>query len=414
MEERGHEAHSCRVVKTGNITSRPEHEALLCCLQASVNAETEGRLRDLVVANFDWKYLFQLARRHSVVPLTSARLQQYASDLIPTAELQRLKKHYQENTARNLILTAELVRIIELLANSGIEAVPYKGPALALFAYGDLALRRYVDLDIMVRKSDVLQARDLLIADGYRQTRELNLDQQQRLLQTQHNLQFSRSRHQLIVELHWEVASHFFASSVQADELWQNLVSIQLNGTRVQTLAAEDLLFSLCVHGSRHLWERLSWICDIAMIVERHQLDWPRLLQRAAANHNERMFLLGPHLAARLMGTQLPDTVVAETKADSRLNPLATEITERLFNGTIHIPASRREIFKYNFQVRQGWGSRARYGLFMLSPTDSDFSIVSLPQRLGFVYYLLRPFRLLLKEKAAGASAPPAYTSEDH
>src|SRR5215468_11283071 len=197
MEERGHEAHSSRVVKTGNITSRPEHEALLCCLQASVNAETEGRLRDLVVANFDWKYLFQLARRHSVVPLTSARLQQYASGLIPTAELQRLKKHYQENTARNLILTAELVRIIELLANSGIEAVPYKGPALAWFAYGDLALRRYVDLDIMVRKSDVLQARDLLIADGYRQTRELNLDQQQRLLQTQHNLQFSRSRHQL-------------------------------------------------------------------------------------------------------------------------------------------------------------------------------------------------------------------------
>src|SRR5215510_3625505 len=340
--------------KTGNITSRPEHEALLCCLHASINAETEARLRDLVVTDFAWEYLFQLARRHSVVPLTSARLQQYASDLIPTAELQRLKKHYQENTARNLVLTAELVRVVELLANSGIEAVPYKGPALALFAYGDLALRRYVDLDIMVRKSDVLRARDLLIADGYSQTRELNLDQQQRLLQTQHNLQFSRSRHQLIVELHWEVASHLFASSVQADELWQNLVSIQLNGTRVQTLAAEDLLFSLCVHGSRHLWERLSWICDIAMIVERYQLDWPRLLARAAASHNERMFLLGLHLVARLLGTQLPGAVVAKIKADSRLSPLATEITERLFNGTIHVPATRREIFKYNFQVRQG------------------------------------------------------------
>ncbi len=383
--------------KTENISSRPEHEVLLSCLHAFVNAVTETRLRNLLATDFAWDYFFQLARRHSVVPLASARLLQYAPDLIPAAELSRLKRHYQENTARNLILTAELVRIIELLAQSGIEAVPYKGPALALFAYGDLALRRYVDLDIMVRKSDVLRARDLLIADGYSQTRELNLDQQQRLLQTQHNLQFSRSRHQLIVELHWEVASHFFASSVQADELWQNLVSIHLNGSPVRTLAAEDLLFSLCVHGSRHLWERLSWICDIAMIMERHQLDWPGLLERAAASHNERMFLLGPHLAAQLLGAQLPDTVVAKIQADSSLQQLATEISARLFNGTVHIPATNREIFDYNFRVRQGLGSRARYGLFMLSPTDTDFSMVSLPQGLGFVYYLLRPFRLLWK-----------------
>jgi hypothetical protein len=216
-------------------------------------------------------------------------------------------------------------------------------------------------------------------------------------LQTQHNLQFSRSGHQLIVELHWEAASQLFASSVQADELWQNLAIIELNGAAVRTLSAEDLLFSLCVHGSRHLWERLSWICDIAMIVERHQLDWPRLLQRAAASHNERMFLLGLHLAAKLLGAQLPDTVVAKTKADSRLNQLATDISERLFNGTVHIPATPREIFNYNFRVRKGLGSRARYGLFMLSPTDTDFSMVSLPPRLWFAYYLLRPFRLLLK-----------------
>jgi len=379
---------------------------LLCCLHASVNAETETRLRGLVVAGPDWEYLFQLARRHSVVPLISARLTHYVADLIPPAELQRLKKHYQENTARNLVLTAELVRIIKLLANSGIEVVPYKGPALALFAYNDLALRRYVDLDVMVRKSDVLRARDLLIADGYNQTRQLSLDQQQRLLRTQHNLQFSRSGHKLIVELHWEVASHLFASSVQAEELWQNLATIELNEVAVKTLSAEDLLFSLCVHGSRHLWERLSWICDIAMIVEHHQLDWPRLLQRAADTHNERMFLLGLHLAAHLLEARLPASLVAKAKTDPSLDGLALEITQRLFNGTVHIPATTREIFKYNLRVRQGLAARARYGLFMLAPTDGDFSAVSFPPRLWFAYYLLRPFRMLLKNGSAGG--PPA------
>jgi hypothetical protein len=374
---------------------------LLCCLRARLDAETVARLRVLVVGGLDWEYLFRFVPRHSVVPLTSARLQQYASDLIPPAELQRLKKHYQENIARNLILTGELVRIIELLAHSGIEAVPYKGPVLAAFAYGDLALRRYVDLDIMVRKSDVWRARDVLLADGYSQTRALNLDQQQLLLQTQHNLQFSRSGHKLIVELHWEVASHFFASSVQADQLWKNLVTIQLQGASVKTLSADDLLFSLCVHGSRHLWERLSWICDLAMIVERHELNWSNLLQRAADTHSERMFLLGVHLAAALLGAKLPEVVLKSIKADSELDKLATQIVQRLFNGTEHVPATPSEILKYNLRVRQGLVSRASYGLFMFSPTDSDLSMVSLPQRLSLGYYFLRPFRMLFKKKEA-------------
>ena len=71
-------------------------------------------------------------------------------------------------------------------------------------------------------------------------------------------MQFSRDNRRLIIELHWEVAPHLFASSVSAEQLWQNLVTIDLNGTQVKTLSADDLLFSLCVHGSRHLWERLE------------------------------------------------------------------------------------------------------------------------------------------------------------
>src|SRR6476659_6638038 len=97
------------------------------------------------------------------------------------------------------------------------------------------------------------------------------------LLRTQHNLQFSRDNHRLLLELHWEVAPHLFAASVQENELWQNLTTMNINGHEVKTLRAEDLLFSLCVHGSRHLWERLGWICDLAELIARHKLDWDAL-----------------------------------------------------------------------------------------------------------------------------------------
>jgi hypothetical protein len=197
----------------------PAAKLLLCC--ARTNA-----------GDVDWEYLFQLARRHSVVPLVYVQLERHGPDLVPPQVLTKFKRHYIENSARNTILTAELCRLINLFRDQRIDAIPYKGPVLAQFAYGNLALRRFVDLDVIVRKSDVLQARQILLDEGYTPTKSLSLSQQEVLLRTQHNLQFSRDNHRVFVELHWDVAPHLFASSVNTDRLWQELVTVDLNGRR--------------------------------------------------------------------------------------------------------------------------------------------------------------------------------------
>src|ERR1041385_3720901 len=83
----------------------------------------------------DWEYLFQLARRHSIVPLVYAQL-----DVAPPEVLAKFKQHYIENSARNTVLTAELCRLINLFRDEGIEAIPYKGPVFVLFAYRHIPL----------------------------------------------------------------------------------------------------------------------------------------------------------------------------------------------------------------------------------------------------------------------------------
>ncbi len=101
-----------------------------------------------------------------------------------------------------------------------------------------------------------------------------------------------------------------------------------VRGTEMKTLSADDLLFSLCVHGSRHLWERLGWICDIAELITRHEINWPALLQRAAATDSERMFLLGLHLAHKLLDAPLPSSV--QQRCDRRR---ASRITRQQCRG---------------------------------------------------------------------------------
>lgn len=371
-----------------------ESELLLSCARTKAAPEVVTRIRSIVSeTRIDWDYFFLLARRHAVVPLVYRQLR----DIVPAEHLKTFKQHYQENSARNAVLTAELCRLIKLLADSGIDAIPYKGPLLSLFAYDDLALRRFVDLDLIVKKQDVARARDLLLADNYTLSKPLTSEQQELLLKTQHNLQFTKDDRRLIVELHWEVAPHLFATTVQGETLWEDLVAFDLNGTTVRTLSAGDLLFSLCVHGSRHLWERLGWICDVAELISRRQLNWTALLDRAIKADAERMFLLGLYLAEKLLQAPLPSDVKRRCEADKRLEQLAANIVDHLFNGPEHVPASSSEIFKYNLGVRKSLSARTRYLVHMLRPTDADVDGHSLPAGFSFAYYLIRPFRLLFR-----------------
>jgi hypothetical protein len=375
-----------------------ERELLLCCARTKASAQIATRIRALATDNeLDWDYLFQLAHRHAVIPLLYRQLAREGADLIPPSFLAELKTQYQQNYARNIILTDELCRVIDIFKEAGIEAIPYKGPALAQFAYGDLGLRRFVDLDVIVKKSDVPRARDLLFKEDYALSKPLTPTQQDLLLRTQHNLQFARDDRRILLELHWEVAPHLFASSVQENELWQNLTGIKLSYREVNALSAEDLLFSLCVHGSRHLWERLGWICDISEIIARHELNWDALQQRAAATDNERMLLLGLYLAQKLLQANLPPEVQQRCAADERLESLAANVIEHLFNGPAHVPATSREIFQYNLRVRKSLTARARYLVHILRPTDRDVGTQLVPERFTFVYYLTRPFRLFFR-----------------
>jgi hypothetical protein len=64
-------------------------------------------------------------------------------------------------------MTEELVRVLKFFAEAGIPAIPLKGPALAQALHGDSSLRTYVDLDILVPRSMVGRAFDLLRPGGY-------------------------------------------------------------------------------------------------------------------------------------------------------------------------------------------------------------------------------------------------------
>ncbi|MGH7231994.1 MAG: nucleotidyltransferase family protein, partial [Nitrospiraceae bacterium] len=148
--------------------SRVEHEIAVCCARISLGSDTASRLRTLFRQSVDWLYLLRLARQHGMTPLLYRHLSGTCADMVPKAVLDQLGEAFKENLQNNLLLTAELLTLMQMFERQGIAAVPYKGPVLAVSVYGNLALRQFRDLDIFVHKRDALKARDLLIERGYR------------------------------------------------------------------------------------------------------------------------------------------------------------------------------------------------------------------------------------------------------
>lgn len=409
--------------------TRPEEELFLCCARTRIDPQRAERVRGLLRQEIDWTYLIRTAHRHGVMSLLYASLNSVCPELVPRGARYYLRDHFCSNAARNLFLTDELLRLLKLLAAQEIAAVPFKGPVLAACVYGNLALRQFGDLDILVHKRDVTRARDLLVSEGYQPPPwlvRMTAAQRAASLDFQHyHYQFVRGDGRVMVELHWGLIEHYLAFRLPLECLWERLEQVSLLGTRVRNFPPEGLLLFLCAHGAKHGWERLEWICGVAELLRtREGLDWARVLWTAERLGSGRMLRLGLLLANDLLGTTLAKDVQRRIRADAVARSLAARVSDRLFREPVAPPRWRDrplplvglapDLIRFHLGAKERWRDRARYvaGLARLvvnqavTPGVRDVELLPLPASLAFVHYLLRPLRLLGEQARRSWSQP--------
>jgi hypothetical protein len=278
-------------------------------------------------------------------------VQTIGADLVPPSVWAELQYHFHANAQRNLLLGGTLLRLLGLLARHDIPAIPYKGPVLAMAVYGNLALRQFGDLDILVRQQDVERAKDLLLAQGYRwwEQRPLTLLPRQRKV-----YELISADGQVLVELHWAITSSTFYFPLNPARLWERLETVVLLETPVRTLTSEYLLLILCVHGAKHHWHRLAWICDTATLLHvSAEINWEYLLEQADRLGCRRMLLLGVFLAQTLLGKSLSEPLQHRLDADVTIPSLTQEVQARLFSDARRpLAAIDRPLFYLHLRER--------------------------------------------------------------
>ncbi len=360
------------VDRRASVWLPPEAELVLCCAGAEVSDTHAARFQALLREDLDWDRGIQLAMQHGVLPLLFQHIDSADSASVPDDAYAQLQSYFYANKLHNGRLTCKLLDLLHLFDAHGIAAIPFKGPALAVAAYGNVDLRQFGDLDMLVPERDCAAAMQVLVSQGFRLKSEaMNLqDEMARLSRCAYS--FIHDADDIAVDLHWGITAAMeypyraFALPLGDIDVWEHLESIPLADTSVPSFAPEDLFLILSIHGSKHRWERLGWLCDIAALIRADpQIPWARIRSNASRLGCRRMLDLGVLMAHTMLGVGLPESVLQPVRTGAVVRSLARAV-ERDWFANAEREAGIVARSRFYLRMRERWRDKVQYGALLV------------------------------------------------
>ena len=341
----------------------------------------------------DWDELMRLADDHGTSSLLYQNLRRIG-DAVPSAVLELLRQRYERNVLKSLFVTRELIRILDSVEALGIEVIPYKGAVLSEVYYGDMAMRESGDMDLFVRKQDLVRIRSAIGDLGYTPRVPLPVGTDQDYLASGYEWTFDGPLGKNLLELQWALQPRFYALDFDMGGLFERAVKETVGGRGVRTPSAEDLLLVLAVHAAKHVWGRLIWLCDIGQILKRETLNWDWVQERARESGIERILHITLLLTRRFLGTAIPAAVDRAMVADRAAQAAANEIGAGVAAGVLY-DVRRVSYFRLMMRLRERRVDRLRFlGRLTFTPGPGEWEAVRLPRALFPLYRVVRLGRL--------------------
>jgi hypothetical protein len=184
----------------------------------------------------------------------------------------------------------ELAHILHQFNGRQIQAIVFKGAALAYSVYPDPAGRTMGDIDVWVAGEDIERARQALTEAGYESFHKPDRPPALMVMfQGEIGLQHRQSEYGL-VELHWGIfAGEWLRRAARVSDLSAiraRLVATLLAGETAWVLSPEDAILQSAIHTAvnhQMSMSPLRGLVDIALLARHYPVDWEAITQRARA-----------------------------------------------------------------------------------------------------------------------------------
>ena len=389
-------------INTVNMDSNHSDEVKLLLMTCTlvISTEKQDQINHFLEQHaLNWEHLLALATRHRLTPFVYRTLRQFAT--IPDAFLNQLQQDYRISTTDNLLKLHQYQVIDSLLAENGIDHLPLKGIRLALRGYPDSSLRISGDIDVLVRKEDVVKTIDVLKTQSYQLSR-------------QHSLHWQHAQQTIFSDLYEVSLTKPFANGSQFDiDLhWQimgfnkHYASFDLTYVRADpdhTLEREVILLVIH-HGVTNVWQQIYYIDDLYFLLGQQTIDWSWLMQECQKFGFERVFLAGLYWCHQIWSIDLPPDIRQSVESLA----IATLANDYAKNWDGEQPyefsdlIARQAIYFVKAQTRLS--KQAKIGGTFLSSRIFKYSVFKVGQRFiyvppqaGVVTVLIRAVQSLLR-----------------
>ncbi len=371
-------------------------EDQLCLLLARghLTPQVRNRCLQFLASPLQWSVIMERACSHQVYPLLYRNLRDLGFPGVPEAVENELKGLYLANALRSQMQAEELARLLSLLGEAGIRVIPLKGVALAQSLYGDTAARVCVDIDILVPPADLARAMDLIVAFGYRME---SSDPFFAKLVMRHGRHYDVVRESrgisFVLEVHWILVQHFSKNDEAVRDLWAEARPQRFFGSPGFSLSPEWEFLYLCMHAADHDWGSLKWLADIHEVASSVGADsvpdWQKAMAKAQRLELDLLTRQTLAVSSLLLRTDIP----------APCSPVALPERLRTFPQAPLLEDSPETTLAFrHLRVLRRPLDKARYfAAVICAPKQPDLDLMRFPRSLGFLYYLVRPLRLIWK-----------------
>lgn len=395
------------MIGTGQIRQKHGNDiaAIILCCRVFLGTASPDELNGFIKENpIDWDRFMYLSRMHRIRPVVYKTISLIE---IPGTIKKRVHDEYAKVTFYNWKRSAETERIILLLKERGIEALPYKGTSYSMQFYGDLVSRESNDIDLVIDPLFLNRTIPVLKEDGYLPELEdvyVYLGNKYLSFYKDFNLnKFSGKRRTFHIELHWGIADTNMGISSRANALIvQSNNPLPFVKNTINTLNSFPHFSAILIHHSiKDNFKFLKNVMDISQGFKQQEVQ----------NHAEKLegdlkefglkkaLDVSVALSWQLMGVSL--TAGQEAKNPDKVTDYFIDhICSREF-GLSDSKKNAIESMRETALLKDSRLSKIKFYFICLKhrfiPTHADFRAIRLPKSIFFLYYFIKPFRTLIK-----------------
>jgi hypothetical protein len=180
-----------------------------------------------------------------------------------------LRSELRTAAAVDLVRDRILRDLLARFAAAKVDAILFKGAALAYTVYSSPYLRQRADIDVLIARAALDRAERALADGGW--LRAAEPDGELATSQRHYVLRAAAGVGDQL-DLHWKIAiPQLFADALGFEELWSRSVPIAALAPQARTPSIPDALFLACVHRVAHHADDpdLLWLWDIHLLASR-------------------------------------------------------------------------------------------------------------------------------------------------